>query len=262
VKVALCISGLARGAEETLPALRKRLIGPLKPDIFCAFWKTKGVSKTVDLYQPRDSVLIKERDLVPRFMSRFPYPDREPVFTDGYTKHAINHDPPLDPLLFKPRRNVLNMFWMIQHCNNLKKKAEEEMGCRYDRVIRARPDALFIGLENSLILEDMDDHTISLPHMGRGGYDDTFAFGTSKAMDTYSDAWTHLPWCGVLLDTRKREPTDPWWWNWFAPEKVLQCYLSTLKEMDVRITGQRGVRYRLTHREDATAYAEDPRRNL
>jgi len=99
-------------------------------------------------------------------------------------------------------QQVLRMFWSMEQSNKLKKQLEAERGAPYDWVIRLRPDTQFFSdIED---LTTLDPNAVYVPTFcNYWGYQDRFAFGSSKWMDVYHDKFGSFGGdkCGNLLDT-------------------------------------------------------------
>jgi len=91
--------------------------------------------------------------------------------------------------------HIINMFYKIYKCNQLKKKYEEENNFIYDVVIRHRSDYFING---NIIFDDLDMNkmniincSIVLPHNPYNfyGINDLFAMSSSKNIDIYSNLY-------------------------------------------------------------------------
>lgn len=222
MRAAVCVSGKARALEALTP-LHDYVIKPLKADVFCAFWDDAEGRKAIKTLKPKDYVLVPPIDLIPGFMAQYPYKEREACLREGFP-HQDKLGSKRDQ--FPKRENVLNMWYLVQHCNNLKKKSEEEGGFKYECVVRARPDMTIFKIVP--IRADMfEPNVIKVPHVeNHHGVNDTFAYGDSETMDKYSNLWDDIVQLAIKGDNRKRESTDPQWWAWLAPELLLHRHLT------------------------------------
>jgi hypothetical protein len=186
MKVALCISGLTRLIDYSYPYLKKFIIDPLQPDIFYHGYSDdkKGFTKEhiVDLYKPKDH-LIREWTT-----------DIQEEIWEAYGTRELG----TTELATKPI-NILSMHYNIYKCNELKKQYENDHNFIYDIVIRGRSD-----IYHCRPITDEELLTAQLPmtvvtatawdFRGITGYgvSDHFGFGSSHAMDLYSNLFNRL----------------------------------------------------------------------
>jgi hypothetical protein len=188
VRVAVCFSGLPRAAKTTYLSLKQKLFSPLNPDIFAYLWtgcaeRREGVvdygeelyaAKTqYDSWNLIEWVWATPTNLIEEFSAK--HLDRE-------QRTVLYRD---------KRRNALSMYKGIYEANKLKKRWEDYHGFKYDIVIRARTDISLRGrFEISRI---QPENTIVIPQIAgnsyQGGYSDVLAWGSSEAMDYYSEVF-------------------------------------------------------------------------
>lgn len=85
--------------------------------------------------------------------------------------------------------NIINMYYKIYKCNQLKNEFERENNFKYDIAIRVRPD---MAPHGQLILEK-NNNTVYFPkNLDYDGVCDQFAYGDSQTMDVYSDMYNNI----------------------------------------------------------------------
>ena len=126
-KVALCISGQIReGCEITLCSIKKYIIDVLDADVFFNFTPVENTKMQNDILE-----LLKPK---------------------RYTFENINTNKYINAF----SKNYQIMMSRIINCNELKKQEEINNGCKYDIVIRIRPDFFMkSSIPNSIIDSDM-----------------------------------------------------------------------------------------------------------
>lgn len=205
MRVAICLSGQTRTYEKCFDSQYNHIIKKYNCDVFIHTWVYNGLypktpdnlhycreysinnydkylnnnylidSKVISLYNPK-KILIE-------------YPD----------KNFFINKSPSDNIKFF---NAIMMYYSIYQSNQLKIKYENDRNFKYDIVIRCRFDLFFESLDlisdGNLYLapnENIDRpfnnemknllNTIGPKYMPN----DQFAYGTSNAMDYYSDAY-------------------------------------------------------------------------
>ena len=201
MRIALCLSGLMHGFEESFPFLEKNLIDTLRPDIFMHTWDIAGERSLKTVAQLKINEETKKQVIEM-------YQPKEVVFESFFV---------FDNQTYKDRTagniaNTLAMFYKIKKCNELKSEYEKKHGFIYDAVIRCRFD---MRLETSLSIKDLIklSEWLYIPEGGDwGGINDQFAFSSSKNMDIYSSISNYL---------------DEYWHRGclFHPETLLQYHL-------------------------------------
>ena len=181
MKIALCISGLMDGFEDSFPFLKENLIDTLKPYIFIHTWDIVGERSLEKIAKTKITEETKNKIL------KMYHPNEvffEPFFTFDNSTYKR-----------KAQSNIANtfaMFYKIKKCNDLKSAYEKAHNFTYDVVIRCRFD---MRLETSILTDDLHEleEWIYIPEGGDwGGINDQFAFSSSKNMDIYSSLFNFL----------------------------------------------------------------------
>jgi hypothetical protein len=166
-KVAICISGQFRDIDI---CIRNHLcLDPLKADIFIFADDNLSIEnklKIESFYKPVKCVWDSE-DVKP--LKQYPM-------------------------------NMLRMFKRIYHCDLLRRNQEEINGCKYDSVIRIRPDLILKEFIPAKMVNNLEKETIYVPIQHQYdfwwrkifGPTDMFAIGDSDSMRVYSDCWLNL----------------------------------------------------------------------
>ena len=174
MKVALCMSGQARGVVNGWPSICGNLLNPNSPDIFVHVWgdeAEKQVKAISDLYKPVSMVVESQRHFmnsmidVERQWNRYP--------------HGCNRADFID--------RTYSMQYSILQANLVKERHRLANNIQYDCVIRARFD---ISFSRAIECSSYDMSVIHLldkciPEM----LDDRFAFGPTRLMNIYSAAF-------------------------------------------------------------------------
>ncbi|MHA1233169.1 MAG: DUF7796 domain-containing protein [Candidatus Helarchaeota archaeon] len=204
MKVALCLSGQARGIHKCWDSFEKYIIEPYNCDIFISFANDSSSSNINKVYNFRftEIELIKDPNL--EYLYSIARGDAV------YCQHQ--------GIMGKECTNlaVLRQFYYINRANQLKVGYEEKNNFKYDWVIRSRADLIIkspIGNLNKL-----DNKNIYIPEINsHGGVNDHFAYGSSENMDIYSDR---------IGEIKKLEsPPFPFW----NPHKELKHILDKNK---------------------------------
>jgi hypothetical protein len=170
MRVALLLSGGLGENNESYNSIHKNIIETLNPDIFFSYgW---------------DSAILNENDFVNQWKPTAYYYGKFPAIIEPNIRTLERYDK-------HPETNINSlekMYWGIYSANRLKSKYEQENGFKYDFVIRCRPDLV---IYNPLELKS-NDMFIPIGWDHRGGYNDTFAYGSSEQMDFYSNLYNKL----------------------------------------------------------------------
>jgi hypothetical protein len=170
MKTAVLLSGQMRSADVCLASIQKHVLSRLGDYDLLAHIADDEDAWKLELFEPTRAVVVKQ----PKF------DEKNYIHRTGRGVIGV--------------QQVLRMFWSMEESNKLKKQAEAERGAPYDWVIRLRPDTQFFSdLEDLATLEP--DAAYIPTFCNYWGYQDRFAFGSSKWMDAYHDK------CGDLLDT-------------------------------------------------------------
>jgi hypothetical protein len=200
MRVALCLSGQARGIDKTWYKFVKNIIEPNNCDVFISFANDSSLD---NFYKVKidftELELTKDPSLEYLYsIARGPMP---------YIRHIAEMGEECTNLA------VLRQYYFIKRANDLKSDYEKRNGFVYDWVIRSRAD-LYIN-EPLDDLSKLDNSCIFIPASNNGGgLNDFFAFSSSKNMDIY---------CNRIEEVKKIEmPPFPFW----NPHQELQYILN------------------------------------
>ncbi len=225
-RVAVCISGQLRGFDLAYPTIKKFMIDDLQADVFISTWRRRGIkmsgfhanlqtyfhdhfvnSVPLEYYGNNflrkfpsiEDVMVElgESDLVTDDALSRLYPDAEIFIADeDEFENRIAERFSSNAKLFRARipRNQIKMYYHIWKSNQMKCKAERRLGRRYDLVVRIRPDKeLRSDMVSHAPLYPFEIFADKVKH--RDSIGDRIAYGTSAAMDIYSDIWQRaLDW--------------------------------------------------------------------
>lgn len=184
MKIALCISGLSRTYKESFDSLHKHIISELNPDIFISTWQDLNNDAFNELYKPLsfESEIYKE---------------------ETFNKF-VNFESCINRFGFFPK-NLLPMYYKIYKANLLKIHHENFTKEKYDLVIRTRSDLLYTNdIDTTEIKECLDSKNLvfcrkdtehDLTYSEIDWCWDQFAFGSSFAMDVYSNTINNINDC-------------------------------------------------------------------
>ena len=195
MKIAVCLSGQPRTIDVAAPNILQYFSGEYQCDYFCHVW---------------DYNTYKRRTL-------FPVPGEQPVYWEG--------DTPVDVgwlndkvNLFNPKKYIIDsvkaigagfswasLTYSMMMANHLKKQYEIENNFRYDLVVKSRYDLIFDLTQDfaqtarhHLInqhryLDIVCLHSARMPiEFNRVNSSDTFLYGSSTAMDLFSDLYRKI----------------------------------------------------------------------
>lgn len=200
MKVAICVSGLARCAIQTFDNLIKNIAYPLNADVFIHTWDIDDDKKKFG-----DCV-----DKIPTLKS-----NKEIFFTQYNCVKKIlveQQDSQWNIGNVSQVANIVPMYYSIYAANKLRQDYELQEGIKYDIVVRSRFDSLYTA---ALVDEELNYATnnkniifVGLNAYNKGGYEsrrsfisestgqpfvaDNFAFGSSTVMDIYSNTYIQL----------------------------------------------------------------------
>lgn len=198
MRTALCISGQLRSFDNPaiLKNLYKHIIEPLKADVFIDTWYDRGDSfyaqsaKINPKYDVRENIEAnKVQELYNPIMMKiedFRY-WKENLIPQDLNRNIIKNG--------VPYIGGTAMFYKIFGANNLKTEYETENNFKYDLVIRSRFDLIFYKpieddyLKNLNVLWNNNGPAIYMNYRVH----DTFNFGNSNIMDTFSNIYLNLP---------------------------------------------------------------------
>jgi len=194
LKVAICLSGEMRYfTDELVVDGFQKYIQTWEPDIFVSTWDHLGRSMNHEYISPRE---VKEQQQDLELYIRDTYPGIKSVEIENYNRWIDNM--PADEYnlayseVYASRTiNSYTQLYKIYKANNLKICYEKEQGIKYDIVLRARPDNLFV---RPLALEEVQQKTIYNINLEGGAYYpnriyDIFFYGGSDEMDAVCSSY-------------------------------------------------------------------------
>lgn len=248
MKVAYCISGLARDNKEHFEYTKAGILDKWDVDVFVSVWDRdytgvfeSGHEELIDLYNPKAYRVDEHIDLVTPFMDKYPRKDRWRNFDKTYPEAKKYRSS-------WGRTNVLNMYYQIYNCNELRKEYERAHNFSYDVVIRARADGGW-AINHEL---QRDPTTVYLHNLKDTFPSDWFAYGSGRVMDAYSGTWLNIQKAALYMeDYNVHEATHVQaWYKWLDPHRTLKYQLEvenpwitvkTMERADIRSQGHRGV---------------------
>jgi len=174
MRVALCLSGQARGIHLTWPDFKKNIIDKYNADVFMSF---ANDSSLTHLFETED-LGFTELELI-----------KDPSLE--YLESITRGDTPCIQHLASMGKEctnlaVLRQYYFINRVNELKKEYEAKNGFKYDWVIRSRADIHILSTLGNL--SKMDNDVVIIPRSHNGGaLNDFFAYSSSENMDKYSN---------------------------------------------------------------------------
>jgi hypothetical protein len=171
-KYALCLSGQIRYLEECFPLIKQNIIDQNNGiDIFIHCWRTdssSNINKCIDLYNPMKISIENQVIFDTKHFDAG-------VYADGIGKKRVF--------------NIMSMYYSIYKANELKSWQEYQQGDKYKYVARSRFDW---AIREPLSFEQLKPTNQEVCAYNDcthefGCLTDHFAFGTSEAMDKYSN---------------------------------------------------------------------------
>jgi len=194
LKVAICLSGEMRYfTDELVVDGFQKYLETWKPDIFISTWNHLGRSMNHGYISPRE---VKEQQEDLELYIKHIYPGIKSVEIENYNRWIDEMSKDEYNLGFSdkysPRTvNSYTQLYKIYKANNLKICYEKEHGIKYDVVLRARPDSLFI---RPLALQEVQQKTVYNINLEGGAYYpnriyDILFYGRSSEMDTVCNSY-------------------------------------------------------------------------
>lgn len=177
MKTALCLSGQPRFAKENFDNLKRNILEPTNPDVFCFFWDTEipevcaHPKQALALYSPVDYRIVPQRKF-------------DDSILDIYGLRSE-----LNEWMYQ---RINSMFYANWRCNKLC----SEYGGEYDCVIKCRTDLVLEGSVNPIEFAEAPDDLwcyMKSPRPWNFSYGDEIAWGPSAIMDVWSSVWLHIP---------------------------------------------------------------------
>jgi len=174
MRVALCLSGQARGIDLGWELFKKNIIEPNKCDVFVSFANDSSLNRLKNIKDFKYTEIELTKDPGLEYLYRIARGDAL------YIKHLGDMSKECTNLA------VLRQHYFVNRANKMKKDYEDRNNFVYDWVVRSRADLI---IETKLDdLSNRDINNIYIPASdSSGGLNDFFAFGSSKNIDVYSD---------------------------------------------------------------------------
>lgn len=219
-RIAICISGQLRSADNNLPAIIAGIATPLDADVFVHTWdkeqSTPPRFRHLHRFLGEDLTAALPMTLreTPAFAARFPQTTRtlqSPVelavtadrlqglaapiksVVEGEATFEERHGV-TEGLRFARKMNQAKLFYKIAACDDLRVAHELEAGTEYDVVIRIRPDLRIDVpcLEQYVYDAHANPNRVYIHYADVRGSGDQFAIASAPAMRAYSSMWKFL----------------------------------------------------------------------
>lgn len=219
-RVAICISGQLRSADNNLPAIIDGIAAPLGADVFVHTWdkeqSTPPRFRHLHRFLGEDLTAALPMTLreTPAFAARFPKTTRTlqspvelTVTVDRLRglaspiKSVVDREATFEEsqgvtegLRFARKMNQAKLFYKISACDDLRAAHELEAGIEYDVVIRIRPD---LRIDVPCLEQYVQDayanpNRVYIHYADVRGSGDQFAIASGHAMRAYSSMWKFL----------------------------------------------------------------------
>jgi len=173
-KLALCLSGQARGLSKAHSFIQKNLLDPYNVDVFLHTWKPKGGIAQIQLYE--------------RMISLY-----DPIlFSYDHPIPKETNQDMMVSIISHPANFCTSMFYSIYKSNDLRVRHQISKNKKYDFVIRSRFDLAlnavidFSKLKKRVVYISKDtDHPNPL-------FNDQFAIADPDTMNIYASTFLHL----------------------------------------------------------------------
>lgn len=176
MNIALCFSGQPREISSVLPALRRYILKPLGKHNLHVFMHLPVGSEVPDIGISPSSILQEDESLIsppPCIVSNHGVVSRPWHVDSSYRSFYLQV------------RSIAKSFELAKSFSNSNDLV-------FDWVFRLRYDNLYFGaaVED---LSALDNNSVYLPsHDNWGGYNDRFAFGSPRCMDSYSKRYQYF----------------------------------------------------------------------
>ena len=188
MKIAVCIGGYLRDYDTKLAQFRANVIRDHDCDFFVHSWDTvrdfngdARPANIADILQVINPAAYEFETFADQELNIL----REASY---YTRHYEWDRPP----------NLVSMLRKIYLCDLLRRKHEQQLGFKYDVVIRTRTDLTF---HSPIMIENFDLSVLHTPvEVSYDIISDVFSFANSDVMTRYSDLYINLK---NLYDTTK-----------------------------------------------------------
>ena len=171
MKIAVCISGIAKNHAICCPSIKKNLIEPYNCDVFCSFWHKSEEESQILLHDYQAKLMEFEH------------------FNDNYKK--VFNDWPHPYIMLESHKtpiNAISMYYKIKRCNHLRRSWERQYGFKYDAIIRIRPDLELTSVP--ILPKELSEKKIYIPSIEYGacfGVNDQFFMCEPSTYDFIAD---------------------------------------------------------------------------
>ena len=214
MKIAICLSGSIRNLYKSLKSVIDiSETGDIKVFIHTWYFEDEeNLKKQRSVAKEEENIDFLLKNFKPESIKIEKFESKIDFFTS--LKEVKN----FKILQYPNKINHISMFYSIFQSNNLKSSFEKDNNIIFDVVYRMRFDSE-ISNPNLLIKEKIENNTIFIPTPLKdyGGINDQFAFGSSDALDKYSNLYNSI------------DNFNPYQNN---PEQILKAYLKT---QDIKI---------------------------
>ncbi len=219
-RVAVCISGMLRDADNGAAAIRRHLVEPLNADVFADVWDIEqtwfglGGARGIGRVLGEEAALLLPPELrrISAFAEQFPkvVETWDTPLTAQLTEKRVQalYHPKLarlepdrdfietiemhEGLQIEGSFNQARMFYKMNRSFALMAAHEQRQGFAYDYVIRIRPDFLFHADLTLDEVERIARDEVRVDWAGNVGPSDMFAIGRRDTMETYSELWNWM----------------------------------------------------------------------
>lgn len=161
-KIAILLSGKFSDNIQCIDSIIQNIIEPNNADVFVV--SSSEIPSSLKLTAVFNGEVSQEISTITNTLQRYPRPSETIV------------------------ESFVNMIWGIRTANQFKSNYEVANGFKYDFVVRCRPDLL---VKNPIEFVS-SDIWIPIGWDHNGGYNDTFAYGSSEGMDWYADLYNKV----------------------------------------------------------------------
>ncbi len=176
-KVAICITGQIRGFESALDSIKKHFFDKTNADIFFCTWDTIGykferlIPDEIKAIIPKDYPI--DYDFAKKYLPRIhkSLEDKFSIKSKAYIEGLISKIPNLtetmiveessfDSLYPNTDTKILNqykLFYLMALCADMVEKQEQLQNHKYEKIIKIRPDKIFLEDFNFDSVKAVDD---------------------------------------------------------------------------------------------------------
>lgn len=189
MKAAICLSGQLRNFKDCYESLLENIIRPTNADVYVYAWNFSPSSFQKDNVTQRFAENGTEEeflDLYKPVIHKFECCDKWLESINKYVLSPKNHYAKNKA----PETNIERMMCMLYTSSSCFRIVDKKVD--YDIVFRCRTE---ITYERKISTEDLTGGNLVIPHGtdGRGGYQDSFAFGPPDLMNIYTSLYHYVP---------------------------------------------------------------------